>query len=122
MIVVGIRLGIGQPSDGKFVVLASSEHRIRSMRNEGMTGISTLKKIRLKAMVEVGIDFYPEDFEGSETTWEQFILALGEPTYVVSTLKENVLDFGSMLTDDVLKQISIENISVVSTYERDEDG
>lgn len=84
-----------------------------------MTAISTLKKIRLKAMVEVGIDFYPEDFEGSDTTWEQFILQLGEPAYVVDTLIDNMLDLGSILRDDVIKQITIENTSMVSSYERD---
>lgn len=63
-------------------------------------------KIELYTETKIGIAYYPEDFEGSDTTWEEFLdKVTRDKTYMKELFTREIISDADGLMNDLADQI-----------------
>jgi len=70
-----------------------------------------VKLVKVTAMVPIEITWHPEDFEGSDETWEEFLKMMTDPNYAREQWEDNALD----LAEDYVKS-AIPKVKVTTTF------
>ncbi|MHA1863158.1 MAG: hypothetical protein ACTSWA_05260 [Candidatus Thorarchaeota archaeon] len=81
---------------------------------------TTITQARVYIETQIFFDFYPEDFEGSDLSWEEFLnKVIGELDYRKETFISNLLDLSESVISNIVKGVEKNEFQVLVKVKRD---
>jgi len=69
-----------------------------------------VKKVKVVAMVPIEITWHPEDFEGSDETWEEFLKMMMDPNYAHEQWEDNAIDLTESIFEREMQKVKVTTV------------